>query len=152
MQYVERERDFSTAKRFFYSASLLGHAELGEVSLFFFNQPTNQPTPLLIDRTALKLPSFFFTVQIIYVYTYIHTPPYTIENSKRGGGGVNMEEYARRMSSGRCDGDHITLQALCDALKVGAIGSRERRGGGGIGWEGGGGAAEGLIRTDKRCF
>lgn len=37
---------------------------------------------------------------------------------QRGGGGVNMEEYARRMASSRCDGDHITLQALCDALKV----------------------------------
>ena len=29
-----------------------------------------------------------------------------------------MDEYARRMASSRCDGDHITLQALCDALKV----------------------------------
>lgn len=37
---------------------------------------------------------------------------------KRGGGGVDMDEYARSMSSTRCDGDHITLQALCDALKA----------------------------------
>lgn len=37
---------------------------------------------------------------------------------KRGGGGVDMQEYARRMTSSRCDGDHITLQALCDALQA----------------------------------
>lgn len=41
-----------------------------------------------------------------------------------------MEEYARRMASSRCDGDHITLQALCDALKVrlGEGGGTEERG------------------------
>lgn len=44
---------------------------------------------------------------------------------QRGGGGVDMEEYARRMANSRCDGDHITLQALCDALKVRPPGERE---------------------------
>ena len=39
---------------------------------------------------------------------------------QRGGGGVDMEEYTRRKASSRCDGDHITLQALCDVLKVGS--------------------------------
>ncbi|CAM9816693.1 unnamed protein product, partial [Scytosiphon promiscuus] len=43
--------------------------------------------------------------------------PMTRQQRQRGGGGVDMEEYARRMASNRCDGDHITLQALCDALK-----------------------------------
>lgn len=37
-----------------------------------------------------------------------------------------MEEYARRMASSRCDGDHITLQALCDALKVREVRSSTR--------------------------
>lgn len=40
-----------------------------------------------------------------------------------------MEEYARRMASSRCDGDHITLQALCDALKVSTGLSGEEVGG-----------------------
>ena len=37
-----------------------------------------------------------------------------------------MDEYARRMASSRCDGDHITLQALCDALKVRLASARKR--------------------------
>ncbi|CBJ25503.1 conserved unknown protein [Ectocarpus siliculosus] len=48
----------------------------------------------------------------------LHAAPVTRRQRQRGGGGVDMEEYARRMTSSRCDGDHITLQALCDALKV----------------------------------
>ncbi|CAN0221341.1 unnamed protein product, partial [Ectocarpus sp. 13 AM-2016] len=48
----------------------------------------------------------------------LHAAPVTRRQRQRGGGGVDMEEYARRMTSTRCDGDHITLQALCDALKV----------------------------------
>lgn len=39
-----------------------------------------------------------------------------------------MEEYARRMASSRCDGDHITLQALCDALKVSEGAGRGKEG------------------------
>ena len=38
--------------------------------------------------------------------------------TQRGGGGVNMDEYARRMASSRCDGHQITLQVIYDALKV----------------------------------
>lgn len=36
-----------------------------------------------------------------------------------------MEEYTRRMVSSRCDGDYITLQALCDALKVYGLRGKE---------------------------
>ncbi|CAN0221957.1 unnamed protein product, partial [Hapterophycus canaliculatus] len=41
----------------------------------------------------------------------LHAAPMTRQQRQRGGGGVDMEEYARRMASSRCDGDHITLQA-----------------------------------------
>ena len=51
-----------------------------------------------------------------------------------------MEEYARRMASSRCDGDHITLQALCDALKVSLdLARKDWRGGSGdrgVDWTG----------------
>lgn len=37
---------------------------------------------------------------------------------KNGGQAVNMDNYIRNMSSPSCDGDAVTLQALCDALKI----------------------------------
>jgi hypothetical protein len=35
-----------------------------------------------------------------------------------GGRGVNLGQYLNNMSKSRCDGDAVTLQALCDALKI----------------------------------
>lgn len=38
--------------------------------------------------------------------------------NEAGGRGVDFENYLRTMSNPACDGDAVTLQALCDALKI----------------------------------
>jgi len=38
--------------------------------------------------------------------------------SEVGGRSVDLENYLRNMSNPSCDGDAITLQALCDSLKI----------------------------------
>jgi hypothetical protein len=35
-----------------------------------------------------------------------------------GGRGINLSQYLKNMSNPRCDGDAVTLQALCDSLKI----------------------------------
>ena len=42
----------------------------------------------------------------------------TRKHSQAGGSGVDIEAYLRTMSNPSCDGDAVTLQALCDALKI----------------------------------
>lgn len=42
----------------------------------------------------------------------------TRSQSQCGGRSVNLQNYIRSMSSPSCDGDAVTLQALCDALKI----------------------------------
>eukprot|EP00593_Proboscia_inermis_P007388 CAMPEP_0171322120 /NCGR_PEP_ID=MMETSP0816-20121228/114760_1 /TAXON_ID=420281 /ORGANISM="Proboscia inermis, Strain CCAP1064/1" /LENGTH=459 /DNA_ID=CAMNT_0011820517 /DNA_START=584 /DNA_END=1962 /DNA_ORIENTATION=- len=42
----------------------------------------------------------------------------TRSQSTTGGRGVDMKSYLSSMSDPKCDGDAITLQALCDALKI----------------------------------
>jgi len=48
----------------------------------------------------------------------LHANPRTRRQRSRGGENISVEEYIRRMSNEDCDGDHITLQAICDALKI----------------------------------
>jgi len=48
----------------------------------------------------------------------LHANPRTRRQRSRGGENVGVDEYIQRMSNADCDGDHITLQAICDALKV----------------------------------
>jgi len=42
----------------------------------------------------------------------------TRKHSQAGGSGVDVEAYLRAMANPTCDGDAVTLQALCDALKI----------------------------------
>jgi len=42
----------------------------------------------------------------------------TRSSSQEGGTGVNLTQYLRTMSKPSTDGDHVTLQALCDVLKI----------------------------------
>lgn len=42
----------------------------------------------------------------------------TRKHSAAGGSGVDLEAYLRTMANPSCDGDAVTLQALCDALKI----------------------------------
>ena len=42
----------------------------------------------------------------------------TRKSQQEGGSSVEFTNYLRSMSSPQTDGDHVTLQALCDALKI----------------------------------
>jgi len=42
----------------------------------------------------------------------------TRSNNAQGGSSVDCRAYLRTMSSPTCDGDAVTLQALCDALQI----------------------------------
>eukprot|EP00567_Pseudictyota_dubia_P018571 CAMPEP_0197433796 /NCGR_PEP_ID=MMETSP1175-20131217/1599_1 /TAXON_ID=1003142 /ORGANISM="Triceratium dubium, Strain CCMP147" /LENGTH=968 /DNA_ID=CAMNT_0042962281 /DNA_START=151 /DNA_END=3060 /DNA_ORIENTATION=+ len=42
----------------------------------------------------------------------------TRKQNAAGGSSVDLDGYLRSMSSPSCDGDAVTLQALCDALKI----------------------------------
>mmetsp|Transcript_7038 Transcript_7038/g.15247 ORF Transcript_7038/g.15247 Transcript_7038/m.15247 type:complete len:238 (+) Transcript_7038:518-1231(+) len=42
----------------------------------------------------------------------------TRSSSQEGGTGVDLTHYLHTMSKSSTDGDHVTLQALCDVLKI----------------------------------
>jgi len=48
----------------------------------------------------------------------LYANPRTRSQRSKGGDNIDIEEYIQRMSHADCDGDHITLQAICDSLNV----------------------------------
>jgi len=53
-----------------------------------------------------------------YQYFLVAAGRSTRSSSQEGGTGVNLAHYLRTMSKPSTDGDHVTLQALCDVLKI----------------------------------
>ena len=92
----------------------------------FYRPSSAPPTPTPLIRGDFRPDVFLrhLAVETIrcneshYGAFLLSAAPLTRAQRRRGGSDVDMKEYLRRMSDLRCDGDHLTLQALCDALRM----------------------------------